>query len=119
VYCTRCGTKNDDDAAFCKKCGADLQGGTTGPVATKAPQSKEQDDCERDCQGSKTEQRWFWGIVVIIIGVWIVIQFGLPNIVDLPPEIEDFEFCWVIWIIIGIAVLLAGVRMVTRSGRGR
>ncbi len=24
MYCSRCGTKNDDDARFCEKCGADL-----------------------------------------------------------------------------------------------
>ena len=24
VYCWKCGTKNDDDAEFCKKCGSNL-----------------------------------------------------------------------------------------------
>jgi hypothetical protein len=88
-------------------------------VPSRAATSRQQDDCERDCQGSPGEQRWFWGVVVIIIGIWIVVQFGLGNIVDLPKEVEDFEFCWVIWIVIGVAVLMAGVRIVLRSGRER
>jgi len=26
AYCVKCGTKNEDDAEFCKKCGAPLTG---------------------------------------------------------------------------------------------
>ena len=26
AYCTKCGMKNEDDAEFCKKCGASLIG---------------------------------------------------------------------------------------------
>jgi len=26
VYCAKCGTKNEEDAEFCKKCGASLTG---------------------------------------------------------------------------------------------
>ncbi len=26
MYCSSCGTRNDDDARFCEKCGADLTG---------------------------------------------------------------------------------------------
>ncbi len=125
MYCPRCGTKNEEDALFCKKCGNDLNAPSSGPVPPVPPPQppgrpgKRDDDCERDCQGSEGEQRWFWGVIVIIIGLWVVVEFGLKNIVDLPREVENFEWCWAIWIVIGIAILMAGVRVLTRSRSGR
>jgi hypothetical protein len=32
IYCTKCGTQNPDGAAFCQKCGAQLQSGQNTPV---------------------------------------------------------------------------------------
>ena len=47
VYCQKCGTKNDDDAEFCKKCATSL-------IGTAKDLKKEQDDkCEEDCAVGK------------------------------------------------------------------
>jgi hypothetical protein len=31
MFCWKCGSENDDEAAFCAKCGASLDGSTEGP----------------------------------------------------------------------------------------
>src|SRR5574340_1496595 len=36
MYCSRCGARNDDDAKFCDRCGADL-GAMPKPTLTGAP----------------------------------------------------------------------------------
>ena len=53
AYCTKCGTKNEDDAEFCKKCGASLTGIKKG--------HEKDDDCV--CSGSKQNPLVpvFWG----------------------------------------------------------
>lgn len=123
MYCTRCGTKNEEDAAFCKKCGNDLHGPSSGPTpgpftAPPAPgRSKEDQECERDCKGSDRESAIWWAIIVIIIGSWIIWEFGLKNVVDTPDRIKDDIFCTAIWIMVGIAVVAAGIRMVMRKNR--
>ena len=43
AYCIKCGTKNEDDSEFCKKCGASLTGIQKG--------HEKDDDCV--CSGSK------------------------------------------------------------------
>ena len=103
MYCTRCGTKNEEDAAFCKKCGNDLHGPSSGP--TPGP------------KGSDRESSIWWAIIVIIIGTWIIWEFGLKNVVDTPDWMNDDLFCTAIWIMVGIAVLAAGVRMMMRKNR--
>jgi len=43
VYCQKCGTKNDDDAEFCKKCSTSLKG------AIKDRKKEHDDKCEEEC----------------------------------------------------------------------
>ncbi len=121
MYCTRCGTKNEDDAVFCKKCGNNLQGTTTGPGAQPGPppRSREEDECERDCHGSDRQNAAWWGIIVIIIGAWVIWEFALKDAVDAPDWLTDDFFCTVIWIMVGIAIVAAGIRMLARRGQGR
>jgi uncharacterized membrane protein YvbJ len=71
VYCPKCGTKNEDSATFCVKCGASLQ---TGSVAT------------RWAEGRKAEQECFglphggaiagiaFGVIILIFGVFLLLQ---------------------------------------------
>ena len=106
AYCTRCGTKNEDDSEFCKKCGASL---------TVIKKGHEKDD---DCVCSGSEQNplvpVFWGIVVILIGLWIVFSFVIPRSY-LPAGLQDFS-CWgLISLIIAIAIILTGFRILTKK----
>jgi uncharacterized membrane protein YvbJ len=120
MYCTKCGTKNEDDADFCKKCGNNLHGASSGPGPVPAPgtpgRSQEDEECERDCKGSDRESTAWWAIIVIIIGSWIIWEFGLKHVVDQPEWMSDDLFCTAIWIMVGIAIIAAGIRMVMRKG---
>jgi uncharacterized membrane protein YvbJ len=99
TYCAKCGTKNEDNAEFCKKCGASLTG-------LKKEHGKD-DDCV--CSGSKQNPMVpvFWGIVVILIGLWIVITYVL--------ELPEFTFGGLIILIIAIAIMLTGFRIMTKK----
>lgn len=104
AYCTKCGTKNEDDAEFCKKCGASLTG-------IKREHEKD-DDCV--CSGSKQNPLVpvFWGIVVILFGLWIIFSFILRDY--LPAGLQDFSFWGLIILIIAVAVILTGIRILTK-----
>ena len=106
AYCAKCGTKNEDDATFCKKCGASLTG-------TGKPQEKD-DDCV--CSGSKQNPMvpFFWGIVIILVGLWIIIQFVIPADL-LPPIYGEISFGTLIIIIIAIAIIFTGIRILTKK----
>ena len=105
TYCVKCGTKNEDDGEFCKKCGASLTGSING--------SKKDDDCV--CSGSKQNPLFpvFWGIVVILIGLWIVFSFIIPRSY-LPAGLQDFSFWGLIILIIAIGIILTGFRILTK-----
>ena len=116
MYCPSCGIQNDDDSLFCKKCGHDLRAGTGGPGPQRA--RDREDDCERDCKGSDRDQSFFWGVIIIIVGAWVVWEFGLKQIIDAPDWVEENDvFCTIIWVVIGIAILLAGLRMISRRSQ--
>lgn len=113
VYCSKCGKKNEDDAEYCNQCGASLT------PSKKEIEKEWEDRCERDCEGGGGKGSSFlWGAIVIIIGLWIIFEFVLKNIGALegmPGWIQDFEFWWVVALIIGIAIISSGIRMVTRK----
>ena len=106
AYCAKCGTKNEDDAEFCKKCGASLTG--------KEKKHEKDDDCV--CSGSKQNPLVpvFWGIVVILIGLWIVFSFVIPRSY-LPAGLQDFSVCGLITLVIAIAIILTGFRILTKK----
>jgi len=105
TYCSRCGTKNDEDADFCKKCGESLAGIIRG--------HEKDDDCV--CAGSKQNPfvPVFWGIVVILFGLWIIFSFVIPSSY-LPMGMHDFSFWGLIVLIIAIAIILTGFRILTK-----
>jgi len=105
TYCSKCGTKNDDDSDFCKKCGASLSG-------YKVTKNKD-DDCV--CSGSKQNPLVpvFWGIVIILIGIWIVFSFVIKDF--LPTEFGGIGFTSLITLIIAIAIILTGLRIITKN----
>ena len=104
VYCSKCGNKNKDDAKFCSKCGSSL--------TDIKYESYKDDDCV--CEGSKRNPLVpiFWGITVILIGLWIIFQFVLPK--NLFASLQDFSFCGLVFLIIALAIILTGIRMMTK-----
>ena len=106
AYCSKCGTKNEDDAEFCKKCGTSLKGINK--------EYKKDDDCV--CSGSKQNPfvPVFWGIVVILFGLWILLSFVIPRSY-LPIGLQDFTFWGLIVLIIAVAIILTGFRILTKK----
>lgn len=105
AYCSQCGTKNEDTATFCKKCGVSLSG-------IKKDYEKERDQrCEEECIGGGKGFSIFWGIIIILIGLWVIFEFVLKNMGIVS---GDFPF-WSIFIFaIGILVILWGFRIITK-----
>ena len=109
-YCSKCGQKNDDEAEFCSKCEESLKG--------KPKKHEDQWDkrCEEECAGGKKGAPIFWGIIVIIIGLWIISEFVVKRIWPeyLPDWFNNFEFVWLIALIIAIAIIITGIRMIAK-----
>jgi len=115
TYCSKCGQKNEDDAVYCSKCGSPLQ---------DKPRRREDEcdkTCEEDCSGGGS-RGWaiFWGIVVIVIGFWIVFELALKNLADQIPELAwtktiEFPFWFIIIGIIGLLVIIMGIRIVAKN----
>ena len=106
TYCSKCGTKNEEDAEFCKKCGTSLTG--------VSKHDEKDEDCV--CSGSKQNPYVpvFWGIVVIIFGLWIIFSFVIPRSY-LSVGLQDFSFWGLIVLIIAVAIILTGFRILTKK----
>jgi len=112
TYCSKCGTKNEDEAEFCKKCGSSLTG--------KGKEHKRGEPCEEECVvGQRSPYApIFWGVIVILVGLWILFEFVLKNTVfkdQFPDWIQNFEFWWIIGLVIAIAVIMTGVRILVKK----
>jgi len=109
VYCPKCGRKNEDDARFCNSCGADLAG------PRKEPGKDMGKECERECAGTRRSNRIFWGVILLLAGLWLIFEFGLKNISGMPDWVYTFEFWWIFAVVIGIVIIIAAVRMLTKK----
>jgi len=98
VYCTKCGTKNADDAAICVNCGASL-GLTRREYPSGSPcfgprERRAQDECFGLPYGG--------AIVSVIIGIFLVIVgLAIYYKIDIGSLIGPFVI-----IIIGILVIV-------------
>ncbi|UCE74669.1 MAG: zinc-ribbon domain-containing protein [Methanomassiliicoccales archaeon] len=111
AYCQKCGKQNEDGAQFCNKCGATLMG------PPRDYKKQREDKCEEECAGSPRGSSIFWGVIIALIGLWIVFEFGIKNISGMPDWVYDFEFWWIIPVIIGLAIIIAGLKMVMKKNQ--
>ena len=117
VYCSKCGKKNEDDDEFCGKCGAPLT------ESKKSHEKEWENRCEEECAGGKQGHhgwRIFWGLVVILIGVWVIFELVLKNLAEDIPRLSwvneiSFPFWWIILGVVGILIIIAGLRMIMRK----
>ncbi len=113
TYCQKCGTKNDDDAEFCKKCGSELN-------ASRAEYGRKRDDrCEEECAGGKNGRGWgiFWGVIIVLIGLWIVVEFVLKKIATSYTGwawVNTFDFGWIFAAVIAVFVIIFGLRIILK-----
>jgi hypothetical protein len=106
TYCPKCGKKNDDDATYCSDCGASLIG-TQG-------NKKEKEECEEECFGGSRVGPYIWGIIIILIGLTIVVNSGLDKIEGME-WLQSIDMGWVLPLIIGIAIIFMGARMLLKK----
>ena len=115
VYCTKCGTKNEEDAAVCAKCGARLEVSMEKRFERRAEEWGEQ-------FGRRAEEECFGlphggTIVGIIIGIIIIIVAlsWIPGLI--PPEVRevtDTLFWPVIIIVFGILIVAGALYKYSR-----
>ncbi len=109
VYCAKCGQQNADAARFCSNCAAPIG-------AVRRDREKEcERECEDECHGGPRGGSIIWGVIIALIGLFIVIEFGLKHVSGMPDWIADFQFWWVIPVLIGIAIIVAGIRMMVKK----
>jgi uncharacterized membrane protein YvbJ len=115
AYCTKCGTKNDDSAEFCKKCGA--------PLTTVAKRHEDEWErrCEEECSGGRMGRGWsiFWALVIIVVGIWIIFELVLKELAKTNSSLEwinsySFEFWWVILAIFALMLIITGLRIIIK-----
>ena len=107
TYCQKCGIKNEDDAEYCKKCGASLSG-------LKKSQEKEWDKkCEDECSGGSRGWAIFWGVIIILVGLFIIFEMVFKNMLGLE-IMNQIDFGWIIAAVIGLFIVILGVRILSR-----
>lgn len=86
VYCTKCGTKNEDDAKVCTECGATLE------VSRHERKQRSGDDCFGPRERRHMEDECFglpyggavvgiiFGIIIVFIGLAILMGFNIWNL---------------------------------------
>jgi Na+/proline symporter len=99
VYCPKCGTKNEDTATFCIKCGASLQTGTY------TSRRYERRRAEGECFGLPHGGAIAGIVIGLIIMIWGVLLLGGWGTSD---------FWIVIIIIIGILMIAGAAYRLTR-----
>ena len=114
AYCAKCGTKNEDDATFCKNCGTSLTG-------TKPGYDRERDRrCEEECAGGKGGRGWmmFWGVIIILIGLAILFEVVLKDMAKTYPAqlswVTSVQWNWIFAIVIAIFIIIFGLRLISR-----
>jgi len=100
VYCTKCGTKNEDTALVCVKCGASLETGTY--VSRREERRRAEEECFGLPHGG--------AIVGIAIGV-IILLWGFWELMHmLNPTMFPSANIWpIIIIILGLLIVLGAL----------
>jgi len=93
VYCTKCGTKNEEDAAVCVKCGAPLV--AAYPPWRHARPPRPEEECFGLPHGG--------AIVGLVIGI-IIILVGLASL----SGIDFGRYIWPLIIIVFGILIVAG-----------
>lgn len=101
VYCTKCGTENEEDAEVCKNCGASLR-----PPAYRTSRRRDW-DFDDECFGGRNRMTW-----PLLIGAFLIL-IGLSTL------LEDM-FWWAGWDTLWPLFIIAiGVMIVSNAYRRR
>jgi hypothetical protein len=92
------------------KCGSSILG-TDKPFDRRS-----NDQCEENCAGGKGGASVVWAIIIILVGLYIIVEV-MKRVTDVPDWLEDFEFCWLVPVIIGIAIIATGIKMIFSNNK--
>ena len=115
VYCPKCSKQNADDARYCNNCGATLMTGKTD--MQREWDNRCNEGCNDGCSGRRGPGLWFWGIIVVLIGLWFIFEIGVKYIPNLPSWLTDFQWGWRFGVVIGVAILALGVNIILKASR--
>lgn len=106
VYCKDCGTKNDDDAEYCSKCGSSLQDNGDRPDERHRHRRDYRYRQRNECFGLPNG-----GLIVGIIFGALLILFGISSI-------YGFAFWRYVWpiviVIVGILIIAGAITSYNR-----
>lgn len=106
VYCTKCGTKNEDTAVFCVKCGANLQSGTV--ESRRYERRRVENECFGLPHGGAILGLVFGGLILLWGFLMLAQQQGW--ITRMP------DLGWLVILIIGTLIIVGAIyRMSRRS----
>jgi len=92
VYCTKCGTENEEDAEVCKNCGASLR-----PPAYRTSRRRDW-DFDDECFGGRNRMTW-----PLLIGAFLILM-GLSTLLE--GIIPTWDVLWPLFIIaIGVLIV--------------
>ena len=101
VYCTKCGTKNKDDAQVCVQCGASLY---------RVPSVRYERPTKEECFGPRggAIAGLFFGVIIVLVGIVFLLQ--QTGVIE-----KGIEIIWsLIVIVFGILVLAGGLYVLRR-----
>ena len=113
AYCPKCGTKNEDDAVFCKSCGASLTG-------VKSEHDRHRNErCEDECAGGQSGRGWglFWGVIIILIGLAILFEVVIKDMAKTYSWlswVNTVQWNWIFACVVAIFIIIFGLRVASR-----
>jgi hypothetical protein len=108
VYCHKCGTKNEDEAEFCSKCGSSLKEDDNYSERRHRHRRDDGFPPRGECFGLP-----HGGLIVGILVGALLILFGLSSIYGF----AIWEFIWpIIIVIVGILIISGALYNYSRRG---
>ncbi|MBN2600137.1 MAG: zinc-ribbon domain-containing protein [Candidatus Thermoplasmatota archaeon] len=113
VYCAKCGTKNEDDATFCKNCGTSLTG--SKPEYDRQREQR----CEDECAGGKNSRGLaiFWGVIIVLIGLVILFEVVIKDMAKTYSWlswVNTVQWNWIFAVVIAVFIIIFGLRLISK-----
>ena len=106
VYCHECGTKNEDNAEFCSKCGSSLKGNGDHYDGRRRRRGDYRYRQRNECFGLP-----HGGLIVGLIFGVLLILFGVSSIYGF----AIWDFIWpIVIVVVGILIILSAIYNYTR-----
>ena len=102
VYCTKCGTKNEDTALVCVNCGATLETGT--PATRRYERKRMEQECFGLPHGGSIVAMAIGAIIVLWGFIWLAQQTGI-----IAQEVEIWPFAIIIFGILMVVGAIYGL----------